>query len=75
MKTKPKISKASIGLLGLILLILAVISLLIGFSIQYGFDVVIKWFISPQALLAYLIIFIVVVLCVPIVILIKINKR
>ena len=75
MKTKPKITKNSVGLIGLGILLLAIILLITALSIQYGFEVIIGWFISSQALLAYLVIFIFILILIPIWLLHRINKR
>lgn len=75
MKTKAKVTKATVGLIGLGVALIAGIALMIALSIQYGFTTVLGWFISPQALLVYLIIFVVAVIAVPIIILAKVNKR
>lgn len=75
MKTKLKPTKQTVGIIGLIVVVVAIIALFIALSIKYGFNTVLGWFISPQAILAYLIIVVCASIMIPIIILSKINKR
>ncbi len=75
MKTKLKSVKQRVGLIGLIVAVVAVIALFIALIIRYGINTVLGWFISPQAILVYIIIVLCAGIMIPIIILSKINKR
>ena len=67
--------KFNAGISGIILLVVAIIIWFTATCIQRGFMTVLGWFTNSQAILAYIIIGLALLIIIPISISIKINKK